>query len=78
MCPEINADHDKSGIVQLRCYQPPVAEPEHAAEYLGDVLSELKGLAAKSGFKFLAALIEVSIEEAKQQAREARRMAEPV
>jgi hypothetical protein len=76
MCNDIKADTDNSSVVQLRCYQTPVIEPQDAAEYLGDVLSDLKGLAVKSGFKFLAALIEVSIEEARQQAREARRLVE--
>jgi hypothetical protein len=78
MCTEAAADHDKGEAFQLRSYQPPVIEPQHAAEYIGDVLSDLKTIAAKSGFKFLAALIEVSIEEARQQAREAQNFAETV
>jgi hypothetical protein len=78
MCTEIKTENSKNSPVQLIRSQPPIIEAQDAAEYLEDILSELRDVAAKSGFKFLAALIEVSIEEARQQAHEARRLKEAV
>jgi hypothetical protein len=43
-------------------------DPTQAAEYLGDLLEGAKELASKSGFTFLAYLIQVAVEEARIQA----------
>lgn len=78
MCTKVKTEYNAGDTFQMHSCQPPVIEPHHAAEYIGDVLGDLKTIAAKSGFKFLVALIEVSIEEARQQAREAQKFAETV
>lgn len=56
-------------IVQFRIKNDMLISHDQAAEYLADILSELRVLAASSNLKFLAALIEVAVEEARLQAR---------
>ncbi len=69
--PTCNATQQESlaDIVHLRFASEPEIDPEQAAEYLGDILGEMRIVAAKAGMKFLSALIEVAIEEAKLQAQ---------
>ncbi|MDZ4791723.1 MAG: hypothetical protein SGJ17_11060 [Hyphomicrobiales bacterium] len=54
-------------IVHVRFHQQELIEAEQAAQYLSEMLSDMRVIAAKSGFKFLAALIEVASEEARLQ-----------
>ncbi|MDX2265764.1 MAG: hypothetical protein NW215_12445 [Hyphomicrobiales bacterium] len=62
-----NAPQGGGDVVHVRFNQQCDIETEDAAEYLGAMLSDLRVIAAKSGFKFLAALIEVAAEEARLQ-----------
>jgi hypothetical protein len=65
-----NAPADAAAdVIHLRFSSEPEIDTEQAAEYLGDMLSEMRLVAAKAGMKFLSALIEVAIEEAKLQAQ---------
>lgn len=56
-------------IVHLRFSPETDIEIEHAAEYLGDMLADMRIIASRAGLKFLSALIEVAIEEAKLQSQ---------
>jgi hypothetical protein len=71
----VGSDFGGSVIPLKLATQQPIS-PEQAAEYLGEMLTELRAISAKSGFKFLTALIEVAVEEAKLQSSRSSRYAD--
>ncbi len=76
---ELNENSEvKTGgdVVHVRFHQEEPIEPEQAAQYLSEMLSDMRTIAAKSGFKFLAALIEVASEEARLQIGKKRQYAD--
>ncbi len=61
---------NKSAEVVHLCIKNDIPiDADHAAEYLAEILSELRGIAASANLKLLAALIEVAIEEARLQSQ---------
>ncbi len=74
----IETEEVKTGgdVVHVRFQQPEPIEPEDSAKYLAEMLADMRVIAAKSGFKFLAALIEVASEEARLQIGKKRQYAD--
>lgn len=71
-----SATENTGDIVHVRFHQEEPIEAEQAAQYLAEMLSDMRIIAAKSGFKFLAALIEVASEEARLQMVKKREFAD--
>jgi hypothetical protein len=61
------AETPQAEVVDLRLHRQAPIEPGDAALYLSEMLADMRIIAAKSGFKFLAALIDVATEEARLQ-----------